>query len=75
VATGDINGDGIDELVTGPGRAHAPLVRVWNAATRRVTSSFTAYRSTVYGGIKVGVNDVDFDGKKDVVVWTSSVGL
>lgn len=75
VAAGDINGDGIDELVTGPGRAHVPLVRVWNATTRRITSSFTAYKSTVYSGISVGVNDVDFDGKKDVVVWTSSVGL
>ncbi|OGG92222.1 hypothetical protein A3H03_03455 [Candidatus Kuenenbacteria bacterium RIFCSPLOWO2_12_FULL_42_13] len=52
VAVGDINGDGIDEIITGPGRSGGPHVKIFNMSGK-LLSQFMAYQSTFKGGIKV----------------------
>jgi len=67
VATGDLDGDGYDEIVTGPGpgAVFGPHVRGWNVdggmATAMPGVSFMAYGTRKYG-INVGAGDLDGDG-------------
>lgn len=75
VAAGDVDGDGKDEIIAGPGKGRAATVKIWNNLGREAFRSFTAFQSRTNPGVRVGAADIDFDGKKDVVVWTSSVGL
>ncbi len=61
VSCGDLDNDGIDEILTGPGpgESHAPRVRGWNYDGQTLTAlggvDFYAYGSTeVTHGVKVG---------------------
>lgn len=60
VATGDINGDGRADIITGPGdgqgsatQAGGPLVRVFDGVTGDTTSSFLSGPSFLTGGTRV----------------------
>lgn len=55
VATGDLNGDGIPELVTGAGAGGGPHVKVFDGATGQETGSFYAYDPSFSGGVFVAV--------------------
>jgi hypothetical protein len=73
VATGDLTGDGVDEIVTAPGRVHAPEVRVFTQLGEELTQFRTlAYASHFDGGVHVAVGDVDGDGRNDIVTSPSS---
>jgi uncharacterized repeat protein (TIGR01451 family) len=63
VATGDLNGDGVDEIITAPGRNHSPLVKVFDQSGN-LLYSFLAYANTFKGGVNVAVGEVvrDMDG-------------
>lgn len=68
VATGDINGDGFVDVVTGAdggGRAH---VRGFSGRDGADISSFYAYGENFTGGARVGVADTDRDGRVEVLV-------
>ncbi|KKW01676.1 MAG: hypothetical protein A2898_03270 [Candidatus Kerfeldbacteria bacterium RIFCSPLOWO2_01_FULL_48_11] len=52
VATGDTNGDGIDEIITGAGPGGGPHVRIFDRLGNR-TGQFFAYAETFRGGIDV----------------------
>ncbi len=52
LASGDVNGDGIDELITGAGKGGGPHVRIFNA-TGGVIGQFMAYDPKFKGGVKV----------------------
>ncbi len=54
VAAGDVDGDGLVEIVTGAGYTGGPQVRVFNA-TGGVKFQFFAYDERFRGGVRVGV--------------------
>jgi hypothetical protein len=72
VGCGDIDGDGIDEIITGPGPGvvFGPHIRAWNVDGGTATSiggvSFFAYDSTLYGA-QVAALDVDNDGIDEIL--------
>ncbi|MFN7970988.1 MAG: tectonin domain-containing protein [Acidobacteriota bacterium] len=65
VSSGDVDGDGIDEILTGagPGAAFGPQVRGWNVdggtAGPIANLNFLAYSANAYG---VNVASANFDG-------------
>jgi len=73
VACGDIDGDGIDEIVTGagPGAVFGPHVRGWNhdggaGVTSMANVSFFAY-GTPKWGVNVACADIDADGTDEII--------
>ncbi len=73
VACGDIDGDGMDELITGagPGAVFGPHLRGWNIDGGAVTS-ISAINTMVFDytqwGVNVGCGDVDRDGMDEIFV-------
>ncbi len=72
VTSGDYDGDGYDEIVTGagPGAVFGPHVRGWNVdggtAAAIPAISFFAYETPRYG-VMVGSGDVDADGIDEIL--------
>lgn len=65
VATGDVDGDGVDEIITGT-MIGAPHVRIFKLNGTEL-GSFYAYASTSVAGVNVASGDIDGDGKAEIV--------
>ena len=72
VAVGDVNGDGIDDIVTGAGFTGGPVVRVFSGADLTVLSEFFAYDENFRVGVFVAVGDINGDGFADVITGAGS---
>jgi uncharacterized repeat protein (TIGR01451 family) len=73
VATGDITGDGIPEIITAPGRGMKAIVKVFRY-DGVLLEEFLAYSSTFTGGVDLAVGDVNNDGQNDIVTAMSYNG-
>ncbi|HEV8306360.1 MAG TPA: VCBS repeat-containing protein, partial [Methylomirabilota bacterium] len=67
VAGGDLNGDGVPDIVTGAGPGGGPEVRVFDGVTGTLLRSFLAYDASFTGGVRVAVGDVNGDGRADII--------
>jgi fibronectin-binding autotransporter adhesin len=74
VAAGDVNGDGVVDLITGAGPTGGPHVRVFNGANSTVHLSFFAYDDGVKSGVEVAAGDINGDGFADIVTTPAGPG-
>jgi subtilisin family serine protease len=71
VATGDIDGDGRDEVIAGAGPGGGPHVRIFRPDGTPI-GGFFAYDKAFRGGVSVATGDIDGDGRDDIIVATAS---
>ena len=74
VATGDINGDGVEDVIVAAGSGGGPAVKVFDGITLRELRSFYAYDSRFSGGVYVAVGDVTGDGRADIITGAGNGG-
>ena len=72
VATGDVNGDGVADVIVGAGYGGGPHVQVFDGVTFQPIANFFAYENTFRGGMYVAAGDLDGDGKAEII---TGVGL
>ena len=74
VASADVTGDGVDDLITVAGKGGGPRVRVIDGATGKVVYDYFAYEPSFRDGLFVAAADVDGDGFADIITGTDSGG-
>ncbi|MBV8959482.1 MAG: FG-GAP repeat protein, partial [Actinobacteria bacterium] len=72
VAVGDVNGDGIADIITGAGPGGGPHVEVFDGRTHALLRSFFAFQPDFVGGVNVAAADVNGDGKADIIVGSET---
>ncbi len=83
VATGDVNGDGVEDIIVGSGRGSVggAHVRVFDGADPNhapfagVLGDFRPFGSGILGAVNVTAGDVNGDGRADIIVSPASGSL
>jgi len=73
VVTGDLNKDGVDEIITGAGPGGGPQVRIFDRAGR-VRGQFFAYDKNFRGGVNVAAGDINQDGTDEIITGAGPGG-
>jgi hypothetical protein len=66
VASGDVTGNGIDDIICGAGAGGGPQVTIYNGANLQLLSSFYAMAPNFTGGVRVAAGVFDNSGKAEV---------
>ena len=74
VATGDVDGDGIADVITGAGDSGGPQVQVFRGGDFAMIRNFFAYDSSFRGGVNVSAADVDGDGFAEIITGAGNGG-
>jgi len=77
IAVGDIEGDGMDEIVVAPMSGGGPNIRTFgyrNGAMVPVTANFMAYDVNFRGGISLSIGDLEGDGISEIITAPISGG-
>lgn len=74
VATGDVTGGGIADIVTAPGVGGGPHVKVFDGTTGALVRQLFAYDMAFRGGATVAAGDVDGDDRADIVTGAGPGG-
>ncbi len=74
VAVGDVDGDGITDIVTAPGTGAAVTVKVFNGLTGDLEHSFLGFESTFKNSVSLTLGDVNGDGIADIMLGAGAGG-
>lgn len=74
VAVGDVDGDGVPDVITAPGPGGGPLVKGFSGADGHELFAFFAFEPEFRGGASVAVGDVNGDGHTEIVVGAGAGG-
>jgi fibronectin-binding autotransporter adhesin len=74
LASADVNGDGLADIVTGTGPGVAAEVKVFSGKDLTVLRDFQPFTATFTGGVFVAAGDVNGDGRADIVTGAGSGG-
>jgi len=73
IASGDVDGDGEAEIITGAGFTGGPHVRIFDQQGK-LEGQFFAYAPHFRGGVKVAAGDVDGDGVDEIITGAGFTG-
>jgi hypothetical protein len=73
VAVGDVNGDGLAEIVTAPGTGSVNRVKVFDGQGA-LLEQFLGFESTFRNGVSIGVGDTDGDGQAEIMLGAGAGG-
>ena len=72
---GDVDGDGVLDLVVGAGKNHRPEIVAYSGATNRGKAAFEtelarfmAFASSVSGGVNVATTQIDGTSADNIIV-------
>jgi hypothetical protein len=74
VAGGDVNGDGLADVVVGTDSG-TPHVKVFSGADNSELYSFFAYDPSFAGGVRVAAGDLNGDGRADIITGAGPGGV
>lgn len=75
VATGDVNGDGVEDIICAAGPGGTPHVTVYSGVDASLLSSFLALPADYALGLNVAAGDITGDGISEVVIGGGAGGL
>lgn len=74
VAVGDVNGDGLPEIVTSTRVGGIPTIKVFDVQGTNLHLEFNVYEASYRKGINIAVGDIDNDGLAEIVTGIVSAG-
>src|SRR5206468_3836987 len=74
VALGDVNGDGVPDVILARGPGSPAFVRVVDGATQTILLAFNPFDPSFTGGVYVAAGDVNGDGFADVITGAGPGG-
>jgi len=72
-ASGDLNNDGQEEIITAPGPGGGPHIKIFNL-NGELVGQFMAFNSNFRGGVKIAATDVNHDGKDEIIAVQATAG-
>ncbi len=74
VATGDVTGDGVEDIIVAPSISGGPHVKVFDGNTFTQVAEFFAYDPSFRGGVNLAAGDLDGDGIAEIVTGAGPGG-